>query len=592
MRARELKEKYIKFFLGKEHVEIPSAPIVPENDRSALFISAGMHPLVPYLLGQPHPSGKRLVSIQECLRTGDIEEVGDIFHNTWFEMLGNWSLGDYFKKEAIAMSFEFITKVLNLDPGLLHVTCFEGDQDAPQDETSADAWKKLGIKKDRIHFLSKKDNWWGPAGATGPCGPDTEIFVDAFPDLPDEDFVKGNLRGRYIEIWNNVFMEYNLDQKGKYSPLLQANVDTGMGVERTITVLNGLTDNYQSSIWLPIIKKIEGQTGLSYQGNQTSIRIIADHVRSAVFILADDIEPGSKEEGYVLRRLIRRAIVQARNLGLNSNFTSALAKTVIDNQENYAGNYPKLNKNKEFILKSLENEENRFRQTLDRGLREINRLIEKKELSGLNAFNIYQTHGFPLEMIIEEAKKSNYSLSSGFKKDFEETKKTHAKLSQTAAKGKFAGGLASHDPQILAYHTATHLLHAALRKILGDHVNQSGSNLTTERLRFDFTHSEKLTDQQISKIEELVNTWGKKALPITVETMTYQESQDRGIISFFKDSYPPKVTAYFIGTPENHISVELCMGPHVKNTKDLGKFTIRKEESSGSGKRRIYALLS
>ncbi len=592
MQARELKEKYIKFFLGKKHVEIPSVSLVPENDRSALFVSAGMHPLVPYLLGQPHPSGKRLVSVQECLRTGDIEEVGDTTHHTWFEMLGNWSLGDYFKKESLAMSFEFITKVLNIDPKLLHVTCFEGDKDAPRDETSADAWKKLGIKKERIHFLPKKDNWWGPAGTTGPCGPDSEIFVDIFPDLPDENFVKGNLRGRYMETWNNVFMEYNKGKKEKYSPLSQVNVDTGMGIERTVAILNGLADSYQSSIWLPIIKKIETQTGLPYLKNQAPIRIIADHIRSAVFLLADDVEPSPKEAGYVLRRLIRRAIVQAKSLGLSENFTSDLAEVVMENKNNYAGDYPELERNQDLILKSLDDEENRFRVTLDKGLKEISRLIKKKELSGLNAFNIYQTHGFPLEMIIEEARKSNYSLSSDFQEAFEETKKGHVKLSQTAAKGKFAGGLSGNDPQVLKYHTATHLLHSALRKILGDHVKQSGSNITTERLRFDFTHPQKLTEEEIKKTENLVNDYIKSALPITQKTMTYEESQKQGIISFFKDHYPEKVTAYFIGNEKDPVSAELCMGPHVKNTEDLGRFTIQKEESSGSGKRRIYALLS
>ncbi len=592
MQARDLKDKYISFFKSKNHSEIPSYPIVPENDRSALFISAGMHPLVPYLLGQPHPQGKRLVSIQECLRTGDIEETGDTTHHTWFEMLGNWSLGDYFKDESIALSYEFLTKILNIDPSLLHITCFEGNKDAPKDEVSQKAWLSLGIKKDHIHFLPKKDNWWGPAGTTGPCGPDTEIFVDVFPSLAQEDFVAGNLRGRYIEIWNNVFMQYNLDEKGNYQNLSQKNVDTGMGVERTITVLSGLTDNYQSTIWKPIIQKIEDQTSLPYKTNESSMRIIADHLRSAVFVLADEIEPSPKEAGYVLRRLIRRAIVQAKKLGLTKNFTSSLAQTIIDNKDNYAGDYPELERNHDFILKSLDDEENRFRVTLDKGLKEISRLIDKKQLTGLNAFNIYQSHGFPLEMIVEEAQKANHSLDKNFQKDFKNAKEGHIKLSQTAAKGKFAGGLAGDDPKILAYHTTTHLLHAALREILGDHVSQSGSNITKERLRFDFTHPQKLTDDEIKKIEDQVNKHISSSLPITQETMTYEESQKKGIISFFKDRYPQKVTAYFIGDPKNPISAELCMGPHVENTKDLGKFSIQKEESSSSGKRRLYALLS
>jgi alanyl-tRNA synthetase len=592
MRARELKDKYLSFFKAKNHTEIPSVSLIPENDRSALFISAGMHPLVPYLLGQPHPAGKNLVSIQECLRTGDIDQVGDTTHHTWFEMLGNWSLGDYFKDESIALSYEFVTQVLKIDPSFLHITCFEGDKNAPQDTISYQAWLKLGIKKDRIHYLPKKDNWWGPAGATGPCGPDTEIFVDVFPSLPQEDFVAGNQRGRYIEIWNNVFMEYSLDNQGHHSLLPKKNVDTGMGIERTTTVLSGLTDNYQSTIWQPIIKKIEDQTGLAYQDHSSSMRIIADHLRSAVFVLADDVEPSPKEAGYVLRRLIRRAIVQAKNLGLTKNFTTSLAQVIIDNQDNYAGDYPELKRNHDLILKTLDDEENRFRLTLDRGLKEISRFIGQKKLDGSSAFDIYQTHGFPLEMIVEEAQKENYSLDKDFEKKFKSAQEIHTKLSQTAAKGKFAGGLAGHDPQILAYHTCTHLLHTALREVLGDHVKQAGSNITTQRLRFDFTHPQKLTPDEIKKITDLVNGYIASALPVIKESMTYQESQKRGIISFFKDRYPETVTAYFIGDPQKAISAELCIGPHVENTSQLGHFSIQKEESASLGKRRIYALLS
>lgn len=576
MTTRELKEKFINFFVSKDHIEIPSASLIPENDPTTLFISAGMHPLVPYLLGQSHPSGKRLVGVQKCVRTGDIDEVGDETHHTFFEMLGNWSLGDYFKKEAIEWSFEFLIKHLNFDINRLSVTCFAGDSNAPKDEETAKIWQSLGVNK--IKFLPKEDNWWGPAGATGPCGPDTEMFIDG------------------VEIWNDVFMQYFKDKDGKYKDNPQINVDTGMGIERTIAVLNGFNDNYLTDIWQPIIKKIEEISGKFYivetlratslQLNiQKSIRIIADHIRSAVFIITDDVEPSNKERGYVLRRLIRRAIRQGKILGIETNFTVEIAKAVLDNQDNYAGVYPELNQNKNKILEILENEENKFRKTLNKGLNEISKLIEKnKNISGREAFTLYESFGFPVEMIIEELKKNNLTLNL---EEFNQAKEEHQKLSQTLSAGKFKSGLADNSEIITKYHTTTHLLHAALRQILGTHVQQSGSNITAERLRFDFTNPEKLTDDQIKKISDLVNQQIKENLPVVKETIPFVDAQKQGALAFFGTKYPDIVSVFAIG----NFSKEVCTGPHINNTSELGQFEIIKEESAGSGKRRIYAIL-
>ncbi len=588
MTAPNLKKKFIDFFLSHGHQEIPSASLIPQNDSGALFISAGMHPLIPYLQGQPHPLGKRLVNVQKCLRTSDIDEVGDICHHTFFEMLGNWSLGDYSKKEMVTWSFEFLTKHLTINPKHLHVTCFAGDKDAPKDEETAKLWQHQGILSNNIHFLGKKDNWWGPAGSTGPCGPDTEMFTDTQPDEPQVDFKTGCQQGRYIEIWNDVFMEYYKEKNGKYSELKQENIDTGMGVERTVTILSGLSDNYLTDIWQPIIKKIEKIADKSYQDNLKPMRIIADHVRSAVFIIADGVEPSNKEAGYVLRRLIRRSIRQAKLLDIASNFTKTIAEAVLDNQKNYADDYPELNQNKEKILSILQDEENRFRQTLNRGLNKISQLIKDNQLSGLNAFNLYQSYGFPLELIQEEAKKRKYKLPSNFTNQFNQAKQTHSKLSQTLSVGKFKSGLADNSKIITNYHTATHLLHAALRVILGSHVKQSGSNITAARLRFDFTHPEKLNPDQIQKIQKLVNQKIKEALPIKSSNLPLEEAKKQNALAFFGAKYPETVSVYSIG----NFSKEICTGPHAKNTKSLGVFKIIKQESSGSGKRRLYATLS
>ena len=601
MKARQLKDKFINFFVSQQHVEIPSAGVVPENDPTTLFISAGMHPLVPFLLGQPHPLGKRLTDVQKCVRTGDIDDVGDGYHHTFFEMLGNWSLGDYFKENMIPWSYQFLTEILNIDPKILHVTCFEGDTDAPKDTQSHDLWLKQGIPEDRIHYLPKKDNWWGPAGSVGPCGPDTEMFIDTKPDEGEIDFVVGCKQGRIIEIWNDVFMQYYKDAEGKFSEMSQKNVDTGMGVERTTAILSGFSDNYMSDIWQPIIKKIEEISGKKYSDQNfiKSIRIVADHIRSAVFIIADGVEPSNKEAGYVLRRLIRRSIRQGKILGIETNFTSQVADAVLDNQDNYGGIYPELNDNRDKIISLLDAEENKFRKTLNRGLMEIQKdelnfsklnkdqIIDAKYL-GERAFYYYESFGFPVEMIQEELKKNNLSLDLN---EFNQAKEDHQKLSQTLSAGKFKSGLADNSEIITKYHTATHLLHQSLRKILGEHVQQSGSNITSERLRFDFSHNDKLTEDQLKQVANLINQQIQLNLPVTKETIPFIEAQRQGAIAFFGSKYPEVVSVYTIGSQENYFSKEVCTGPHVNNTSELGTFEIIKEESAGSGKRRIYAIL-
>jgi len=589
MKARDLKEKFINFFVSKNHIEIPSSNLIPENDPTTLFISAGMQQLIPYFTGDPHPLGKRITDIQKCVRTGDIEEVGDGFHHTFFEMLGNWSLGDYFKNEMIPMSFEFLTKTLNIDPKNLFVTCFAGNKNAPKDEISASAWLSLGISEDRIIFL--EDNWWGPAGLTGPCGPDSEMFIDIHPELPKVDFKTGDKQGRYLEIWNDVFLNYNKTKEGRFEKLIQDNVDTGMGVERTVAVLNNLTDNYLSDIWQPIIKKIEELSDKSYSDKKytKSIRIIADHIRSAVFIIADGVEPSNKEAGYVLRRLIRRSIRQGKLLGIETNFVSQVADSVLDNQAEFAGVYSELDENRDKIISILETEENKFRKTLNRGLNEINKLIERKHnVSCQEAFTLYESFGFPVEMIQEELKKNNLSLDID---GFEQCKLDHQKKSQTLSAGKFKSGLADNSEIITKYHTATHLLHTALRKVLGDHVQQSGSNITSERLRFDFSHDQKLTDDQLKEVSGLINQQIKLNLPVFKEIMPFVEAQKQGAIAFFGNKYPEIVSVYTVGDQNDCFSKEVCTGPHVGNTGDLGVFEITKEESAGSGKRRIYAVL-
>jgi len=586
MNARELKKIFVDFFVSKGHVEIPSASLLPENDPTTLFISAGIQPIVPYFLGKKHPSGTRLVNVQKCVRTVDIDNVGDAYHHTFFEMLGNWSLGDYFKKEMIPWSFELLTKNLGINPDLLSVTCFEGDNDAPKDTETHDLWLSVGIPENRIHYLPKEDNWWGPPGITGPCGTDTEMFVDTNPSAGPIDFKVGCKTGRIIEIGNDVLIQYFKNDQGKFEKLVQNNIDTGYGVERNIAWMNGFADNYETSIWQPIIQKVEKISGNTYSENLRPIRIIADHIRTAVFMIADGLEPSNKEAGYVLRRVIRRSIRQGKLLNINTNFTKIIAESVLDNQDNYAGVYPELNTNKNKIFEILDNEENKFRKTLDRGLNEINKLISRQHnVSGKEAFDLYQSFGFPVEMIQEELQKNNLSLNL---EEFNQCKNEHIKQSQTLSAGKFKSGLADHSEIITKYHTATHLLHASLRKILGNHVQQSGSNITSERLRFDFSHPDKLTPDQINQIEVLVNDQIKRSLAVSVATMKFTDAQASGALAFFGTKYPETVTVYTVGD----FSQEVCTGPHVKNTSELGVFKIIKEESAGSGKRRIYATLS
>lgn len=580
-----LKDLYINFFVSKGHKQIPSAPIVPENDPSVLFNTAGMQPLIPYLMGEEHPYGKRLCDYQKCLRTTDLEEVGDKTHHTFFEMLGNWSLGDYFKKETINYSFEFLTKVLNIPIERLAITVFEGDKDIPRDEISAGTWRELGISDKKIAYLGKDDNFW-IAGETGPCGGDTEIFYfrsdDPIPDVfdPEDD--------RWVEIWNNVFMEFYKDENGKVTKLPRKNVDTGMGYERVVAVLENKDDNYTTSVWKDIISKIEEISKLTYEGNEKSMRIIADHIRTAVFISADPagIKPSNTDQGYILRRLIRRAIRHAKkiNIDINSDWEQEIAMLVIKEYSKY---YSEIKQNKDIVLEVLKNEKNKFNRTLEKGLREFEKITKKIEDGKLNkdlAFKLYDTYGFPIELTVELASELNIKVDvEGFKEKF----KAHQELSRQGARGKFKGGLASTGEMEVKYHTATHLLNAALKIVVDKDVHQKGSNITSERMRFDFSCDHKLTPEEKEKIENLVNKWIKEGLPVTKTEMTKEEAIKSGAECMFIEKYPDIVTVYNIGD----VSSELCGGPHVENTNELGTFKIKKEEASSAGVRRIKAVL-
>ncbi len=588
MTADELKKNFIDFFEKKGHQLIPSSSLIPENDPTTLFISAGMHPLVPYLLGEPHPLGKRLCSIQKCLRTVDIDAVGDAHHHTFFEMLGNWSLGDYWKETMIPWSFDFLTKDLQVPVRKISVTCFVGDSDAPKDEETAMLWEKVGIPKERIYFLGKEDNWWGPAGQTGPCGPDSEMFFDTGKKPCGPSCRPGCSCGKYFEIWNDVFMQYNKNVDGKYEPLKQKNIDTGMGVDRTIAVLSGLDDSYRTELFWPIIQEIEKISGKSYEEitNQKPMRIISDHLRAAVFLISDGVMPSNTEQGYVLRRLIRRAIRYGQGLKMETQFTPQIANTVF--QMKMADSYPQLEKNKKTIIEQLELEENRFSKALSRGLKEIGKY---KKLDGKIAFYLYESYGFPWELTEEIARERRQKIE---KEVFEKEFKKHQKLSRKGAEKKFAGGLANHSEQVIKYHTVTHLLHTALRKVLGNQVHQIGSNLTAERLRFDFTYLDKLSDAQIKQVETLVNQKIGQKLPVKMEVMSLEEARKKGALAFFEQKYGEKVRVYSVGPltgSEFPFSREVCAGPHVENTSQIGKIEIFRQESSGAGKRRIYARL-
>ena len=577
MNACEIRKKYMEFFKSKKHAIIESASLVPENDPTVLFTTAGMHPLVPYLLGQKHPLGKRLANVQKCLRTDDIDEIGDSFHLTFFEMLGNWSLSDYFKKEAIEWSFEFLTKWLEIKKEKLSVSVFAGDSDAPKDEESAGVWLSLGIPKERIFYFPKKDNWWGPAGRTGPCGPCTEMFFDTGKEKCSKSCDPSCSCGKYAEIWNDVFMEYSKKEDGSYEKLKQRNVDTGMGLERTAAVLQGRDNVYDTELFLPIIKKIRE---LAKQQEKKSERIIADHLRAAAFVLAEKIEPSNVGHGYVLRRLIRRAVRHGRLLEINKNFTAELAGIVIDI---YGDEYAELKKNKKFILEEIKKEEKRFNEIIEKGLAHFKKIVPKgKKISGKDAFLLFQSFGLPIEVTKELAAEKNLAVDE---KSFEEEYKSHQELSRKSM-GSFKSGLQDHGEMSIRYHTATHLLHQALRQVLGKHVLQKGSNITAERLRFDFSHTKKMTEEEIKKVEKTVNEKISKATPVVREEMTPEEAKKKGAIGVFEKKYGEKVSVYFIGS-----SKEICAGPHVKNTKELGHFRIVKEEAVAAGVRRIKAVL-
>lgn len=629
MTAKELRQKYLDFFKSKGHAIIPSAPVVPENDPTTLFITAGMHPLVPYLMGEKHPLGKRLANSQKSIRTIDIDEVGDTTHHTFFEMLGNWSLGDYFKKEAIEWSWEFLTSPewLNLDKKRIACSVFAGDEDAPFDQEAHDIWINLGMPEEKIARLPKKNNWWGPAGETGPCGPDSEMFYwVGDPKETPKSFNDDN--SKWVEIWNDVFMEFNKNAEGKYEKLSQQNVDTGMGLVRTLAVVNGLDDNYRTELFWPIIEKIEELSGLKYGeksdkehtkedgkcwvDTRRSMRIIADHIVAAVFIIADGVEPSNVQRGYVLRRLIRRAVRQGHLLGINNNFTGEIAKVV---QEIYRDVYPEVMQDK--ILEVLAKEEDKFRATLVKGLKEFKKFISniksinglaiedvkainglpidqvkafnglplKKRLEGKDAFYLFETYGFPMEVMKELCDEAGVEFDE---KGFQEAFEKHQELSRTASAGMFKGGLADTLEKTTQLHTATHLMLAGLRKVLGDHVHQKGSNINGERARFDFSHNEKMTDDQKKAVEEFVNSAIAAKVPVILKEMTLEEAKEFGAEGAFEHKYGDKVKVYSI----EGYSKEICGGPHVENTGDIkGTFRIKKEESSSAGVRRIKAVV-
>lgn len=588
METIDLKDKYLKFFESKGHKVIPSAPIIPENDPTCLFNTAGMQPLVPYLKGEPHPEGKRLTDVQKCFRTNDLDSIGDTTHHTFFEMLGNWSLGDYFKEDAIAWSYEFLTKTLNIPAERLAVTVFKGNHLVPADNESAEIWKKAGIKEDRIAFLGEEDNWWPNMELTGPCGPDTEIFYWRSNEAIPEKFDPEN--ENWVEIWNNVFMQYNHETDGTFNPLKNKNVDTGLGVERVTAILEGYTDNYKSSVWRDVISKIEEISGLSYEDekNARAMRIIADHIRAVVMIAGDDagIKPSNTDQGYILRRLIRRIIRYAKklNIDINSDWEQTLATMII---EKYSKYYSELERNKDVILQVLKDEKVKFNRTLEKGLREFEketRNIEGKEINKDIAFRLYDTYGFPIELTEELAKENGLTVDTeGFKQKFAE----HQEKSREGASQKFKGGLASTGEMETKYHTATHLLNAALKKVLGPHVHQKGSNITAERMRFDFSHNSKMTEEEKQKTEDLVNEYIKMAIPVEKLEMKKEDAINAGAEAMFVDKYGDIVSVYKIGD----VSIELCGGPHVHNTSELGHFKIKKEEASSAGVRRIKAIL-
>ena len=600
--ADELRDLYLGFFKSKGHAVIPGASVIPENDPTVLFTTAGMHPLVPYLMGaMEHPAGKRLTDVQKCIRTGDIDEVGDAAHLTFFEMLGNWSLNDYFKKEAISWSFEFLTEHLGFKPEQLNVTVFRGEGREgeegyiPADEEAVAIWKSLGIPEERIFRLPREDNWWGPAGTTGPCGPDTEMFIDTGKEKCGPGCRPGCHCGKYIEIWNDVFMQYNKNEEGKFVPLGRHNVDTGMGVERTICMMSGAPTVYDTEIFAPIMAKIDELANVPADMDPADVlkarRVIADHMRTATFILCDPkggVKPGNIGANYVLRRLIRRAVRFARMIGIAEGFTVKLAETICNK---YSHVYPELKANLEQCRLDLEAEEKRFNATLDKGEAMYKKVAEQlkahgqSQISGKTAFKLYDTFGFPLEMTVEMATKDGLTVD---KEGFEEANRKHQELSRTTSAGSFKAGLQDNSEVVTRMHTATHLLHAALHKVLGPTANQKGSNITAERLRFDFTWPEPMTAEQKAEVERLVNEWIAAGIEVSKKTTTVEEAKAEGAMALFGSKYGDQVTLYTIGD----VSKEICCGPHVANTKELGGFKILKEQSSSAGVRRIKAVVS
>ena len=588
MTAQELRTMYVNFFKERGHKEIASASLLPENDPTVLFTTAGMHPLVPYLLGEKHPAGKRLTDVQKCVRTEDIDEVGDDTHCTFFEMLGNWSLGDYFKKESISMSFEFLTKHLNIPVERLAVTVFEGDELVPADEEAVEIWKSLGLKEEQIYRYGREDNWWGPAGQTGPCGPDTEIFYDMGKPKCGPDCGPSCHCGKYVEIWNNVFMQFNKEADGSFTELAQKNVDTGMGLERVLTIFNGKTNVYDTELFLPVMMKLnEILSEEEKELTEREKRIICEHMRTTTFILGDPmkISPSNTEQGYILRRLIRRIIRLFKKADINTNFLGELAVILIDQ---YSPVYPELGINREFILEQLQKEFVLFSKTLDDGLKKANRYLDNvkqgETLSGELAFKLYDTYGFPVEFTAELAEERGCKVDlEGFHQKFEE----HQEKSRQGAAGKFAGGLADNNEQTARLHTATHLLNGALRKVLGDEVFQRGSNITSERLRFDFSFGRKVTKEELEQVEAIVNEAIQKKIDVTLEEMSPEQAYEEGAIGVFSGKYGEIVKVYTIPG----YSKEICGGPHAKNTGELVSFKIKKEEASSAGVRRIKAVI-
>ena len=580
MKAIEIRNKYLNYFKNKGHKVIPSAPLIPENDPSVLFTTAGMQPLVPYLLGEKHPEGTKLTDYQKCVRTNDIEEVGDNRHLTYFEMLGNWSLGDYFKEESIAMSYDFLTKELGIPSEKLSVTVFKGDEDCPRDEVAANAWKKAGILEDHIYYYGKSDNWW-IAGEEGPCGPDTEMFYDTGKPACSDNCGPSCDCGKYVEIWNNVFMEYFKDKNG-YSKLKQKNVDTGLGLERMAMLLQGKETPFDTELFAPVMKKLEE---LQKVDSIESRRIVAEHLRSSMMIISDGGRPSNLDRGYVLRRLIRRMIRHMNKLQIDLNELSTLVDI---NVKTLNEMYPELEKNKETIKSVIIEEKDKFVKTLLNGEREfqkeINKLNGSKLISGQVVFKLYDTYGFPPEVTKELAKENGYEVDL---KEFEELFKKHQEKSRAGSEAKFKGGLAEQTEETIKYHTATHLLNAALKQVIGKDAHQRGSNITVDRMRFDFNCDHKLTDEEKKQVEDLVNEWIQQGLPVTKEEMKKEDAIKSGAECMFIEKYPDIVTVYTIGD----VSKELCGGPHVKNTSELGTFKIKKEESSSSGVRRIKAIL-